>query len=438
MKNVKVLSGIALVAAAVALTYLLPQVTSRVHLKRSFPPAVCSGIPGDGVTTAYLSSSKIGVRPILGKSVKFAASGSRNVVMSKNSLLVDGGFATSVLTTSQPGRWLGSTICSASSGDQWFVGGSGEITSKARLNLVNSGLSDSTVGITVFTAHQSAVTSTVVVSSNSSRQMSLDSLAPGESSLVVHVLAQSGRMSAFLFDQRTKGLSSLGMDYVNPVNEPTSTVTIPMVLSSPGKGQRISHFLRLLAPGNLDANAKVTIISSDGSYTPIGFDDLVIHHGKVIDLPLTSISEVDPFSIVVASDQPIVAGVRSQISGSGTVDFAWSTPAPILTNNTFNLGGYSPQLVFTGSNFKVKIAWISTSGSTGNETVSGDQIGFWQPKNPLFQISISPKSEGVRGGMIFLNTKSGSFGLSYLPMLSGSTVQAALLPVKDAHVISRG
>ena len=59
---------------------------------------------------------------------------------------------------------------------------------------------------------------------------------PGEEAVAVHVATRSGRVTSFLYDQRKKGLSSLGSDFVSSTSSPSTRLVIPTVLqSSSGK-----------------------------------------------------------------------------------------------------------------------------------------------------------------------------------------------------------
>jgi len=346
MKNSKVFFVFVLLASALGMTFVTPHVEKKLATTQAYPATVCPGFSSDGNTKALLSGSGARVHLISPKTVNFKSAGQRNYSLSQDALLIDGNPTTSVGITYSGGKWLGTALCNVGAGEQWFLGGSGSVTSKGKLDLVNSGLSDASVELTVFTGHLAPTTSTVIVKANSDRILLLDALAPGEASVALHVLTRSGRVTSFLLDQQQKGLSSLGLDYVNSYPAPAPTVVIPGVAYTAGKGNSLSHFLRLLVPGALDATIKVTIHSTEGNFTPIGLDQRTLAHGKVYDLPLTNISESRPFSVVVSADQPVLASVQSSISVSGKSEFAWASAATKLRQVTLNLGGLAPVFVF--------------------------------------------------------------------------------------------
>lgn len=437
MKNSKVFFVFILLASALGMTFVVPHVEKQIASTQAFPPTVCPGFSSDGNTKALLSGSGARVHLISPKVLNFKSAGQRNFSLTQDALLVGGNPTTSVGITYSGGKWLGSTLCNVGTGDQWFLGGSGAVTSKGKLDLVNSGLSDASVELTVFTGHLPPTSSTVIVKANSDRILLLDALAPGESAVAIHVLTRSGRVTSFMLDQQQKGLTSLGLDYVNSYLQAETKVVIPGMAYTAGKGNSLSHFIRLLAPGALDATIKVTIHSSEGDFTPIGFDGRTLAHGKVYDLPLTNISEAHPFSIEVSSDQPVLASAQSSITVSGKQEFAWATAATRLSQVTLNLGGLSPAFVFSGDQIRVNIQWISDSGKKGSATISGDQVTYWKPAGNLIRATLTTTDVATYANLIFLTVNSSQLGFSYLPVMPGARLETSTLPIMDARVISR-
>jgi hypothetical protein len=446
MRNSKIFIPLGILAAAIIFAFVTPHLQKLSQITLAYPDSVCPGLTSDGATAFLLPSSKIQIREIRPQSLRLKASKQANLKSTNNPILVAGNDSTSVAISSNAGHWLGSTLCSSSSGDQWFVGGDGGVTSTSKLEMVNSGLSNATVELTIYTGASAPAMVPVIVKANSARILSLDSLAPGQNSIVIHALARAGRITTFLFDERHKGLSPLGMDYVNPISETSKDLVIPAIINSAPTGIKwsASHFLRLLAPGDLDANIKVTIHSSDGDFIPLGFDQKSLAHKRVLDIPLASFLETKPFAIEVSSEQPIVAAIRTQISASGKIDFAWATPTPPLNLITLNLGGLTPMFVFHGDQIRIKAHWtFKSSGKSGttksdDATITANHIAYWRPNTGINQITLSSEGTVVTAGMIFYGSTSANFGLSYLPVQSGSRLESTSVPILDARVISRG
>jgi len=427
----------AILIVAFAISYAAPAELARVGgggAKANFPATVCPAKLGDGATTVFLPTYKTPVRHVVTKSISFYKSRTASENLASNALLVDSNPATS-FAFNNSGNGIGTVICESGNADQWFVGASGGVTSKALLDIVNSGLSPALVEITAYSSKQARPPIAVSVPANSDHSILVDAIAPGDESVVLHVVTRSGRVTSFLFDQRKKGLKSLGSDYVNSQAPPSKRLLIPAILqSSSGK---VSSTLRVLVPGNLDANIKVTINSGDGSFTPVGLDGKVIPHGKVLDIPLTSLTSSTPMSMVIDSDEPIVASVLTQFVNN---DFAWATPVSSFKDIALNFTGISPKVVFTGSQISVKIKWKNANGKSQSAQVTGSDIAFWNPGNGgiravTFSNSANQSKQPVYGGVI-IRTASG-WQIAYLPLAAGATLEKSSLPIVDVRSLSR-
>ena len=281
--DLRVLSITALLLVAFGISYAAPAAQNLGKAQSAFPATVCPAKLGDGVTSVFLPKYKSSIRHIVKKSTTLYKSASAIENIPSNPLLVDSNSGTSfALNNSANG--IGVATCKAGNPDEWFVGGSGGLTSKAKLDIVNSGLSPATVDITGYSSKQVLPVVSVSIPANSDRVVSVDALVPGDDSVALRVVTRAGRVTSFLFDQRKKGLSSLGSDFVNSQLAPSTHLVIPALMqSSTGK---IASSIRILVPGNLDANVKLVLNSGDGSFTPLGFDGKTIAHGKVIDISL--------------------------------------------------------------------------------------------------------------------------------------------------------
>ena len=420
----------AVLLVAFTVSYAVPVAQSLGKAQSAFPATVCPSKMGDGTTTAFLPKYRSLVRHVAKKSLSFYKSVSTVENISSNALLVEGNPATS-FALNNSGNGIGAVLCESGNADQWFVGGSGGLTSKDQLDIVNSGLSPAQVDIVGYSSKQVLPVISLVVPANSDRTVFLDALVPGEDGVALHVITRAGRVTSFLFDQRKKGLSSLGTDFVNSQGAPSKDLLIPALMQS--SNGRVSSMIRVLVPGNLDANIKLTINSGDGAFTPIGFDGRTIPHGRVIDIPLADLTSSTPMSIHIESDQPLVAAALTSLKGS---DFAWAIPVPPLTQLSLNFTGLNPKFVFTGSNIDVGINWKSGNGKSMSAHLVGSDIAFWNPGTTgVRTISFVNKSRSpVYGGSILRNS-SGS-QLAYLPLRAGAVLEKSTLPIVDVRSLS--
>jgi hypothetical protein len=359
--------------------------------------------------------------------------------MKNDAILVEGNPGTS-LTFANNG-WKAVVPCSVSNGEQWFIGGSGALTSKSFLYISNSGFSQSAVDIEIFTPNGLLEPREVSIPQNSTRKIAIDSLVPGEEAIAIAVKTKSGRVSSYLFDERKKGLKSLGADFVAPVATARKVVTIPAITGLLDKlvtnTNSVTHTLRLLVPASIDANIDVTVNSNDGNFIPIGLSQLEVKSQRLISIPLTFAPTGQPFSVIVESDQPIFASVFSNFTYGKSSEIAWATGADELSKWSVNLTGSRPILNFAGDRIDVQISATGTNGKKITKKVTGTNFQTWRAPTGLNRLEVTANRGGISGGVIFL-PEVGKIGTSYLPMNNGANLETASEPISDARVISRG
>ena len=437
----RILIAVAAVATALFLSTLVPHAAtirsgSRV-VDASYPATVCpSGVSG-AQSVAYLPNAKIAVRSVKSGSTRLRPSRTFRYSLAAP-LFVDGS-AQSIMTANTLNGWLATTICSAGNVDSWFVGGSAGISSSGYIDLVNSGLSESTVDLFPFSAKGAAAMVSVVIPANSEKTVLLDSLAPGEENIAVHAVTRAGRVTAFYLDVRKKGLRSLGADYVSPAMSTSKHIVLPGAINSVSKGAQLDQTVRLLAPGAIDASVSATIYSIDGAFSPVGLDNLRLPHGKVVDITLPQLTVSTPFAIAIDGDQPLVAGLLSK-TRNGASDFAWSGAAQELPKDepvSINMGGHSPLISFySDGRVDVRISYNLPSGKSGSAEVVGDRRASWRSPGAVNRIEVTSLKSKSYGAILF--SGAANSGLSYLPLQTGATLQNSVVPVADAGVISRG
>lgn len=432
--------GVAIILVLLAgLSYFAPERDEQIKLTSSYPATVCPAIGNKVSSIAALTSSKIDRRLIDGVSKRLNP-GKGNVIPLKNaSLLVEGNPGTS-LTFANNG-WKSVVPCSVSNGEQWFVGGSGGLTSKSFLYIVNSGFSESAVDLELFTLNGPIESKLVTVPQNSTKKIAIDSLVPGEESIALAVKTKSGRVSSYLFDERKKGLKALGADFVAPVGQARKQVVIPAISGLFGKLSQntnsVSHTLRLLVPSSIDANVDISVNSDDGKFIPVGLSQLNIKSQRVFNVPLAFAPTNQPFSLIIESDQPILASVLSNFSYGKSSEIAWATGADELSKWSVNLTGSKPTLTFVGERIDIQISATGTNGKKFEKKLTGSNFLVWRAPVGLNKLEVLANRTGIRGGVIFL-PEAGGIGSSYIPMNNGANLETASEPVSDARVISRG
>jgi hypothetical protein len=431
----KVIAALAIFTITVSGILLFNPDNSGVSTVKSYPATVCPGNLSGGTSTSVLPSSKTLVRSI--PSTKNTLSKAKTTFyLSSNPLLVDGKDETSINVTRGQSSSLATTICSINESEQWFVGGAGSIVSKSSLQIVNSGLSTSVVDLFIYTPNGVSPVNSIRVSKNSSKQIYLDTLAPGESSVVIHAITRSGRVTMFLYDQRQRGLQNLGSDFVSQSANPEKRVVIPAINNIALSGRNTTQMLRILAPGSVNANVRAKLVASDGTFAPLELDDIDLKGGKVKDIVFKPVLLAKNFSLVLTSDQPIVAAVKSAGTFDGANEFTWSTPSQELQDLVLYFGGLRPEVLFQGKNIEVDVEWTGRDRKVYNKTVLGNKendIASWSPKSGVVSAKFTSKNDQIYGGVIFKEKR----GLSSLPLRAGAQLESSAIPILDARIISR-
>jgi len=437
LKNLdhKVIAALLFFVLIISAIFLFNPSNSGVSTIKAYPATVCPGDLSTGTSTSVLPSTKTLVRQIpASKNVMTKAK--RTFYLSSKPLLVDGSNETSINVTRNQSSSLATAICSINESDQWFVGGSGSVISKSSIQIVNSGLSTSVVDLFVHTGNGISPVNSIRVSKNSSKQIYLDSLAPGESSVVIHAITRSGRVTMFLHDQRQRGLQNLGSDFAAQSINPAKRLVIPAINNVALTGRNTTQMLRILAPGSVNANVRAKLIASDGTFSPIELDDINVEGGKVKDITFKPVLEAKNFSLVLTADQPIVAAVKSAGTFDGANEFTWSTSGKQLQETELHFGGLRPEVVFQGKNIEVNVEWTGKDRKVYGRTILGSKendVAYWSPKSGIVSARFSTKNKEIYGGIIFKEKR----GLSYLPLESGAQLESSAIPVLDARIISR-
>jgi len=417
-----------LLLTGLGLSYVLPASEKSSVVQSSYPAQACPFVSAAGTTTAYLPAAKLRLRSIDGTTTKFHGTSFSSVSLGSSAIIVDSNPGTSLSYSQLASSGIALVPCSAGKPDEWFIGGSGGVTSKGVLDLVNSGLSGSIVDIFAYTSKGALPLRSVTVKANSSASISLDSLAPGDDSIALHVVTRTGRVSAFLLDIRSKGLRKLGIDYVKQSEAPNTRLFISGLYPNTGSKSSVVNSLRILNPGTLDATMKVHVLSSDGSFIPVGFDELTVKPGLAKTLPLENLRTSSAFGLAIESDHPILAGV---LTSNGSADFGWAAPSPALDTVTMNFGGNTPLVTFIGNAISVKVSGRFVTGKRFNQTVSGADIAFWAPKVGVQTVNFRASGSGIYAGAL---VKGG--GLTYIPIANGATIENTALPFNDVHTLT--
>ena len=420
-----------LIAIAVALSTLIPHARSHVILDGSYPAVVCPGAIGGGTERISLPAKNLSTRFVAGTSATLKVKKSMVLVGSVAPTFVSGNPGSEIAFLTISGASTAAAVCEVGGIDQWFIGGSAGVTSQGVLEIINSGLSDSLVQVFPYNSKVALAPISVKIKANSARDIPLSALAPGDESIALHVVTESGRVSSFVLDHRKSGLNELGASFVTPVEVPTTTSYVSGLF---GSATKAASTMRFLVPGNMSATVHLSIYSNGGVITPVGFDSLAIPRQRVVDVPLPKISLSTPFGIEVTSDQPIFVSTLTKKTSAG-VDFAWANQLTPLSNFKINLAGSAGQFFFMGRSVAIKAQWNDSKGKANTAVITGEASADWHPIGALGVITFSPLSKGAMYGGALISNSDG--GLNYLPLLANQPVSRGQLPIVDLRTLAR-
>jgi hypothetical protein len=347
---------------------------------------------------------------------------------------VSPGLAAMQLTSTAGGtsRGLAAQRCAAPGTDAWFVGLGTEIGHTSRLHLANAEQAPAEIGLEIYGADGPVDTSAlpdIVVAAGSTATYDLDALAPDQSALAVHVVARTGRVAAGVLDQQVAGLDPLGTDWLPTAAEPAGTVVVPGVPG--GAGERV---LQILAPGALDTQVELRLLTPDGPITPTGLEQIAVTAGEVISVPIAAAADGTPVAVELRADQPIVAGVRIVTGANGVGhDLAYTAGAPELASPTFLPGarqgdGWATRLELSAGDddATLTITYVTTDtgaviGSRTMRVTAGSTVELTPdvPADlPSFGVVVTPHDPGLRATLVIGLLRSGVQFLTDLPLVS--------------------
>lgn len=426
---------IAFVATSIVIASALNVAVTKKGFSENYPAVVCPPTLPGLASQISLSSKKTQFQRLQNRSTKTEAVKLLRLPVMKDSLLFNSEGTTPVVWQSRTGSWAGGALCSGPASSQWFVGASADITTKGRLIIVNSGLSDAVVDLNIYTENGKQPLRTLSVPSKNYLVIAVDSLAPGDKTLTVNVLPRSGRINSFVIDEQGKGLRALGGDFVNPINTPSKSLVIPAIPNQgkrPGQSAAPAHVLRLLSPGEVDANVTVELLSADGVFIPVGLNSRAVTAGVVTEFTFSPKISSSAFALKITSTEPLVAAVESSVVSGGKRDFVWSTPAPELSEFTMAVTGLSPLIVFAGTEINVAVEVTLVNGKMSRNAIKGSDVATWRVPESARSFTITKVGEQTYAGALVSSVN----GYGYFPIAPGSVLTRVEIPDSNIRILN--
>jgi hypothetical protein len=433
MKFGRSIGLLAVLVSAFCIGGLLSVAVTTKSYSESYPAVVCPPtIPGLS-SQISLASKKTPFQRLQNRTTKTEPAKVLRLPVKKDSLVFNSEGSTPVVWQSKASSWAGGALCTGPATSQWFVGGTADITTRGRLIIVNSGLSDAIVDVQSFTENGKQPVRTITVVSKNYLIIPIDSLAPGDKSLTVHVAPRSGRINAFMIDEQGKGLSALGGDLINFAPGASKSVMIPAIPHQVAKNTKaFPHTLRILTPGDVDASVTVEVLSADGVFVPVGLNSRSISAGIVTELQFTPNITSAILAIRVMSTEPIVAAIKSSVTVSGKKDFVWSTSAPALVPLKIAISGLNPLISFSGENINVSLDVTLNNGKVVRKNVKGTDIATWRAPESARSFTITKVGSDTFAGALVSSVN----GYGYFPIAPGSVLTKIELPDSNIRVLN--
>ena len=129
-----------------------------------------------------------------------------------------------------PSRGLDSVACAAPRDEAWLLGASTVVGAHAELRLTDTDDVSAIVDISLFGTNGRVVAPNaggLSVGAHKTRVIRLETLAPGQKLLLVHVQARSGRVAVALRQQVQAAATPQGQDWIPLAGAPATTSVVP-------------------------------------------------------------------------------------------------------------------------------------------------------------------------------------------------------------------
>ena len=339
---------------------------------------------------------------------------------------------------------LASAECTAASGSTWLAGGATSLGRTTLLLLSNPTGVPAVVSVQVF-GETGEITAPgmdgIAVAAGAQRVLSLAGFAPGLASPVVHVQSTGGQVVANLEQSTVRGVTPGGIDFVAGTSAPATTTVLPGVVVSGTaalqtlQGQTgfddLQTTIRLFLPGSKATTANITVLAENGTVTgkPIKAD---LQAGSVTDLPLDQLSD-GSYTVLVSSKVPVLASVRvSTAAGAGIPPTGANPPSTTDGSDTSGTDGSEPPIGSDGT--PSAPGSTGTTGTTSSTSASATDFAWITPAALLTSSVLVPIGSGMQP-VVHLENPTGAAETVTLAAIGGVTITKTI-PAHRAIAVS--
>lgn len=299
------------------------------------------------------------------------------------------------------GAGLAVQECLAPHARWWFTGGGAGLDHQSSLVMANLDPGPAVVDVVVHGPDgvaEDVATRGITIAPGETRTVELVEVAPQADELAVHVEASRGRVVAGLSDAfATTPAAEPGQEWV-----PFQAGTARTLRLSPLPGRADRRTLVLANPSEREALVDVEVAGESGSFAPTGAEQVRVPAGSVVTADLSDAVGRDASAVVLQSQVPVTATVRSSLGS----DVAYASAAPALS-------GPAAAVLEQGARAEVRLtagakggAATATAYSANGEEVDSTELEVpptatigWSPKGEAAYVVVTPTRGDLAGGV---------------------------------------
>lgn len=325
--------------------------------------------------------------------------------------------------TFQTDRAEGSGIalqdCLPPSSRWWFTGGGAGLDHRSQLVMANVDPGPAVVDVVVQSRDgvaQDVGTRGMTIAPGQVKTIDLIDIAPQADELQVHVAASRGRVVAGIADEfATAPAATPGREWLPGQSQPARVLKLAPLPRVADK-----RTLVVANPSDNDALVQVHVAGASGSFVPTGLDDVRVPAQSVVTEDLGSAVGHETSAVVLQSDVPVTAAVRStqgrDVSYAGPVPTLDGPAAAVLEKDA----DATVQLSAGKAAGRARITAYSAAGQPVGSTelkIPADATAGWTAKRGAAYLVVTPV-QGLLWGGVSESTAAGvsQVGLRPLPV----------------------
>jgi hypothetical protein len=312
--------------------------------------------------------------------------------------LAAGLFSFHVLSDGQAGT-LAITECRSPRPSWWFVGAGGTLDHSSVLRLANLDPGPAVVDVRVLgqTGELETVgTRGITVAPGTSTVLPLADVVPQSDDVAVHVRASRGRVVASVSDQfaAEPGAAS-GQEWIPGQDNPSRRQRLAGLPAGAD-----AHTLTVANPSRREALVEVEVAGRSGSFTPTEHARVQVPPGSVTTVDLSDVLGPDEAAVLLASQVPVLASVRSMVDADTSVA---GSVRPLAGPAAVPVPEGSSTAIMLSAEGGAATAVASAYDSSGREVTSRriellpQATAVWRPGRRAAYVVVTPERGRVFG-----------------------------------------